>query len=266
MVRQYQPLVPTIIFLVGTIVTVSLALITKSTSSLIWGLIIESILEVLLSHLFISPTPKFKFDLKIAKQIIHQGKWMNLAGIFNYFFHQGDDMVVGKLLGDSSLGYYQMAYKISTLPITEVGDIFGRVSFPIYSKIREDKKRLRHAFFKTLAVITSLTVPFGLLLFFYASPVVNVLLGDQWLVITPLLRVLSIFGIVRAISGSSSSLLLALKQQQAVSIVTLVSLLGMALTVIPLTLSHGLYGTSLSALFGAVLALPFMVYFVRKVL
>ncbi|MBU1084793.1 MAG: lipopolysaccharide biosynthesis protein [Candidatus Beckwithbacteria bacterium] len=254
------------VFLVGTIVTVSLALITRSTSSLIWGLIAGSVLEVVLSHLFISPTPRFNFDFDKIKKVVHRGKWMTLTGTFNYFFHQGDDMVVGKLLGDSSLGYYQVAYKISTLPITEVCDIFGRVSFPIYTKIREDKKRLRQAFFKTLAVIAGLTIPFGLILFLFASPIIKILLGDQWLVITPLLKVLSIFGIVRAISGSSSSLLLALKKQRAVSIVTLVSLIGMALSVIPLTLTYGLIGTSFSALLGSVVALPFMVYFVWKVL
>jgi O-antigen/teichoic acid export membrane protein len=38
-----------------------------------------------------------------------------------------------------SLGYYQMAYRISIIPITEFSDVVGTVTFPVFAKIRGNK-------------------------------------------------------------------------------------------------------------------------------
>lgn len=254
------------LILVETLFTVILTLITRSATSLVYGLIISSCLEVILSFSFVRPCPKPVFEIKKLKDVLNRGKWVTAAGIFNYLFHQGDDIVVGRILNTTALGFYQMAYKISTLPITEVADTVGKVTFPVYAKIAPDRKRIKQAFFKVTATISALVIPFGLLLFFFTSPIVNLVLGANWLSIVPVLKVLTVFGVVRAITGSASALFLALNKQEYVTALTLSSILGLAITIIPLVSRFGILGAGLSALIGSITALPVISYYLVKVL
>jgi len=252
------------LFVISTAVTLIIALLTSSTTSLVWGLIAAAIIETIFSLIFIKPLPKLKLERKQTRLIIHRGKWMTLVGISNYLFHQGDDLIVSKFLGQKILGFYQMAYKISTLPITEVADIFGRVSFPIYTKISADKKRLRKAFIKTLGTISILVLPLSAIIFFFSSQLIFFVLGPNWLDIVPIIKILAIFGAIRAISGSSSSVLLALKKQREVSNITLISLIGMMVAIFPLMNKFGIMGVAGATLVGSITALPLIIYYVRR--
>lgn len=252
------------LFIIGTAITLVTALLTSSTTSLVWGLIVAAIAETIFSLVFIKPLPKLKFEKKKANIIIHKGKWVTLAGIFNYLFHQGDDLIVSKFLGQTTLGLYQMAYKISTLPITEIADVFGRVSFPIYTKISKDRERLKKAFIKTLGMISVLVLPLSMIIFFFATQLVFFILGPKWLDIVPVLKILTIFGAIRAISGSSSSVLFALKKQKEVSNITLVSLIGMMASIFPLMNKFGIVGVGGAALVGSVMALPLIIYYIYR--
>jgi lipopolysaccharide exporter len=242
------------------------AFITRSATSLVWGLLAGVILEIILSFALIKPRPKLAFESTKVKKVIHRGKWLTAAGIFQYFFHEGDDWVVGKLLNTTELGTYQIAYKISSLPIYEVGEIFNKVTFPVYSKIKSEPARLRSAFYRVTLVISALVIPFGLILFFFTKPLVLLILGNNWLGAVPVIKVLAIFGIIRAITGSAHSLYLGVNKQEYATVTTLVSILGLALTIIPLVLRYGIVGAGFSALIGSIIATPVMVYYVLKIL
>ncbi len=244
---------------------VLITLIIRSASGLVWGLIAGGLLEVLLSFIVVKPIPKFVIEKAQVRKILGRGKWVTAAGIFNYLFRQGDDIVVGRLLNVTALGTYQIAYKLSTLPITEVSEVFGKVTFPVYVKISDDIIRLKRAFVRTTLTISALVIPIGLILFFFSKEIVLIVLGGNWLAVVPALKVLSIFGMVRAISGSSSALFLAIKKQEYVMVVTLVSILGLAISIVPLVVKFGIVGAGLSALIGSITALPIIIFYLARV-
>ena len=244
------------IFLFDGIVAIIAALVTRSVYSLVLGLISGVILEIAISFLFIKPVPKLSFESVKIKKIVGRGKWVTLAGIFNYLFHNGDDIVVGRLMDSYYLGVYQLAYKITSLPIYEAGEVFGKVTFPVYAKIAGDKKRLKKAFIKITLAISAFVIPFGLILFLFPKQLVLLLLGDKWLDAVPVIRVLSVFGVIRAIAGSSSALFLAINKQEYVTALTFVSIIGLALTIVPLVDKYGILGAGYSALIGTFLAIP----------
>lgn len=255
----------TILF-VDAAIAIGLALITHHAISIVFGLIAGVIFEIFLSFLFISPRPRFNFEKKYIKKILHRGKWVTFFGIFNYLFYNGDNIAVGKFINSASLGLYQMAYSISILPITEVADVFSRVTFPIYTKISEDRSRLKSAFLKTSIVIFLLTTPIGIILFLFPKEIVRIFLGDGWSGITAVLPILAVFGVVRAVSSSMSSLFLAVGKQEYVTIVTLVSLIGLAFPIVPLVIQFGIVGAGAAALIGSIVGLPFALYYVIKIL
>lgn len=255
-----------IIFIFGSFVSITLAFLTRSVNGLIFGLIAGVILEIVFSFLFISPKPHFSIDKKYFSGILSRGKWITLSGIFNYLFHNFDNIVVGRILGAGSLGLYQMAYNISMLPITDVADVISKVTFPVYTIISEDRLRLRKAFLKTFFFVSIISIPFGTILILFPYEIVKIVLGQKWLGIVDVLRILVIFGVIRAISGLSSSLFLSVGKQKYVTIVTLVSIVSLAITIVPLVITYGIYGAGVSALIGSIVALPFMAYFTIKIL
>ncbi|MEK7061059.1 MAG: lipopolysaccharide biosynthesis protein [Patescibacteria group bacterium] len=254
-----------IIYLLDASVAIVAALVTHSAISLVYGLLAGAVFEVVASHLFIKPNPKLRFVKDKLKLIVNRGKWVTFAGIFNYLFENIDDTVVGRLLNTISLGTYQMAYKISSLPMTEVSDVIQKVTFPVYSKIAEDKERLKKAFIKSLLATSLAVLPIGTVLFFFSREVVLILLGPKWLAVIPVIKALSFFGVVRAITETTYPLFLSLKKQNYVSFITLFSILGLMITIYPLVKNFDIVGAGYSSLTGALLAIPVTVYLLSKV-
>lgn len=244
------------ILLMESLVAIFLALRTRSVASLIFALLVGAGLEVFLSFVFCQPRPHFAWEAQRARKIIAQGKWVTLTGIFLYLVDQGDDAVVGKILGMESLGLYQLAYKISNLPFTEITDVFSRVTFPIYSKVSSDKERVKRAFKKTLLVTSLFVVPGVALIFFFPELIIKIVLGDKWLGATQALRILAIFGLSRAISGSAGPILYAFKRQDLVAKINLSKLILLFSLIFPLTLNFGIAGTGMAVLVSSLLIQP----------
>jgi O-antigen/teichoic acid export membrane protein len=249
-----------------TVVAVTIGYLTRSATAFVYGLGVAAFLEVVLSFAFISPRPKIAFDKKKLKKVISRGKWVTAAGVFEYLFREGDDVVVGRLLDTDALGLYQVAYKIATLPVKEVGQVFNKVTFPIYTRIIKDKKRLRGAFLKTLLTISLLVIPFSLLLLFFAKPIVLFVLGEKWLPAVGVIKILAVFGAVRSISRSVNPLFLSVKKQEYMTITSLAGIVGMAVSIFPLILRFGIQGAGLAALIGALVSLPVMFLYSAKIL
>lgn len=254
----------TSIFLIETVLSIILVILTKSVEGLVWGMIIAVFFEVILSHSMIKPRPTFSFNNQLFREVIGFGKWITASTIFNYFYQHGDDMAVGRLLGPRSLGIYDMAYRISLVPITDIADVIFRVTFPVYVKISDDLKRLRRAFLRSLFFVIILVLPISLALFYFPREIVLIVLGNKWIEVAPILQVLAIFAFVRAISVFSSTVFLSLGKQQITTLINFVGLLGLAITIIPFVMNWGLLGAAYSALVGTSLTIPVIFFNLYK--
>lgn len=255
----------TFLFTIDAGTAVAVAFTTHQAASIVMGLIVGVVAEVILSFLVAKPWPTFRFESAYFAKFFHKGKWITMSGVFLYLFQNVDNIVVGKMLGTGSLGLYQLGYSISTLPISEVADVVSRVTFPVYAKISEEKQRLQKAFIKTTIFISLLTVPFGFILFFFPEQIIQIVFGSKWLGIAPAIRILAIFGVLRAIFGSSSALFLAVGKQEYITVVTLVSIVGLGVSIVPLVSMFGLVGAGMSALIGSIVAIPVSVYYIIKI-
>ena len=252
------------IFFVDALIAVVLGVITKSENSLVYAMIGSTILELVLSFLLFKPTPNFVFEKEKALEVINRGKWITGAGIFNYLFQNLDDILVGRMLGSNSLGVYQLSYKVSTLPVSEVGEVFNKVTFQIYSKLDGDTQRIKKAFLKTLLIIICFVVPFGLIVFYFPEQIIKIILGEKWLVAVPVLQVLAIFGSLKAITNSFFSLFLGIKKQEVVTFVTLFSTIILAALLYPLIKIFGILGAGFATIIATISTIPLFIYFFFK--
>lgn len=246
-------------------IAVVLGILTHSESAMIFGMLFAAVIEVILSFVLFKDKPKFAVEKEKVMKVIHNGKWVTGAGIFQYIFQNIDNVVVGKVLGTTSLGLYQQAYSISTLPVSEVGLIFNKVTFPVYVSISDDVTRLKRAFFKTLGVITALVIPFAIVILFFSTPIILILLGPNWLSIEPVLKVLAVFGVLKSILNFSYSLFLSLKLQKYVMYSELTGIIGMGIAIYPMVLKFGIIGAGYSTIIAFIFSLPVVIYGLAKV-
>lgn len=253
------------IYLIDSLVVVLVAATTKSAMSFVWGLVIGALCEVILSFVFIKPRPRLAFEIPKIKHIVGRGKWVTLIGIFSYIAQEGDNVVVGRILGASPLGIYQMAYKFSTLPLSEITDVANKVVFPVYAKIADSKERLLKAFIKIFSISTALALIFGMLLYILADPIVHLLLGDKWLSVIPIIKVLSFYGVLRAIFGTFSPVFLAVGKQDFVARMTFIRVVTLLLSIFPLIATFGLIGAGYAAILSIIAEIPIVLYFSYRI-
>lgn len=248
-----------------TTVSVSLVLLYASPISLVWGMIVGAIFEVILSYLMAKPFPKFEFKKSLFGEVVGKGKWLTATGVFSYMYQNTDNLVVGKILGSGSLGLYDYVYKISMLPITEIADVITRASFPVLMKISNDITRLRRAYVRSVIFTLILALPMGIVFFLFPKTILEVLLGQQWIGGADVLKILAILGVIRALSISILAPFYALEKQEYVTRITFVSLVGLVITIVPFVQQWGLVGAGYSALFGTVITLPVIGYYLSKI-
>ncbi len=248
------------------LVSIITVYLTGSPIGIAVGLIASALVEVFLSFKVVGIKPKPSFSKTQFNQIIHRGKWITFAGIINYLNLNGPDMVIGRLLGSTALGIHQMAYRFGYLPIAELGEMSNRVTFPIFVSIASDTKRALKAYIKNTFGIFIFTFPVCLFLVFFPQFIVTYLLGPNWQSAIPLLPIMGLTVFISTLTAPASSLLLAVKQQRQVFIFNAIRFLGTITLIIPLVQHYGLLGGAYTLLFGVLLAIPYTLYAVKKVL
>jgi O-antigen/teichoic acid export membrane protein len=253
------------LFFVDASVAVFVGFLTKSEASMIVSMLTAAIIEVVLSFVIFKDRPHLSFDKEKFLKVINRGKWITGAGVFSYAFQNIDNVVVGKFLGTTSLGFYQQAYSISTLPVSEVGQIFNKVTFPVYVRLSGERTRLRNAFIKTAGVILFLVCIFGLVIFVFSKPLILIFLGQRWLTIEPVLKILAIFGILKSLLNFSYSVFLALKMQKVVMLSEFFGILGMGIAIYPMVMKYGIVGAGYSTIIAFACSLPVVVIYLFKI-
>lgn len=254
----------TVIFSIDALVSITLAILYKTPESLVWGLMAGAASELVLSHIFLNPKPHFSFHKDTIRFVIKRGKWLTVSGILDYLIQNGDNIVVGRLLGSSPLGFYQMSYQISTLPVTEISNILSKVTFPVFMKLSHDRKLLFKAYIKTVTTIGVLVGIVASVLLIFTRPFVLLVLGEKWISIVPTLQVLAVFAFFKSLVLSSYAYFLSIEKQEIVSLIPLIAFVSMFIVIIPLVNMYGMVGAALAALFGALFSLIPVVYYLLK--
>ena len=252
------------LFAVDSSVAVVAAFITRDAASFAYGLIVSAFLEVFFSFLFFKPRPRFTFEVEKVRHIIKRGWWVTLTGLFSYFADNGDNLAVGKIMGTGPLGLYQVAYRLSTLPITEITDVVNKVVFPVYSKFSEDRDRLMKAFTKVTLLSSVVALFLALFIFIFARDIILIIVGPNWLGAVPAIKVLSFYAVLRTVFGNFAPLFLSVGRQDYVAKMTFFRVAALVVTIVPLTSLYGLVGASFSAVISIVVEVPIILYFFNK--
>ncbi len=250
--------------LVDLTVAIILAFMLRNAWALVWGGLAANFVRVFMSYIIHPYRPRIKLEREKFQELFGFGKWILGSSIFVFLITQGDDIFVGKMLGVTALGLYQMAYLISNLPATEITHVISQVTFPAYSKLQDDLPKLREAYLKILQLTTFISIPLAGGIFIFAPEFTKIFLGDKWMPMIPAIQVLVLAGLLRSISATTGSLFQAVGKPEIVTKWQPVRLLVLAAAIYPFTVQWGILGTSLAVvLCNFISAIGFSVKVVR---
>lgn len=227
-------------------VSITLAFYLRNVWAMVWGHLAGMVVRVCISYVLHSFRPSLRFDMEKAKELFAFGKWVSASTAIIFLITNGDNAFVGKFLGIAALGFYQMAYRISNLPATEITHVLSQVTLPMYSKLQYDILELRKSFLITLELTSLISFPFGILILLLSYDFIQLFLGDKWLPMVPALNALCIFGLTRAFGATMGPLLYSIGKPQIQTKLSIIQLLFMSVLIYPLTLLWGILGTSIA--------------------
>ena len=252
---------------VDFVVAVSAAFILKSVWALVIGLLAGNFVRFITSYILHAYRPRLSFDFHKAKELFKFGKWILGSSILMFLVNQGGSIFVGKLLGVTMLGFYQMAFKLSNMPTTMIAHVISKVTFPAYSKMQDNIPKLRDAYLKVLQLTAFLSFLIAGLIFALAPDLINVVLGEKWMPMVTALQVLVLSGLVRAIAATTGPVFRATGNPRIDTRWQLIRLFVLAVLIYPLTVKWGISGASIALLFSvftSMLGFCFMVIKVTK--
>lgn len=152
---------------------------------------------------------KIGFSFERAKFFLRFGMFQICENSVNYFNTQLDTILIGKLLGQETLGVFFMAKQLAFRPIQIFNPVINTISMPVFARIQNEEERLKSGYLRIVHTLAIIHFALFTILAGFADEVIAVFLGNQWISASPLLKILVFYTMLRAIGNPVGSLLVA---------------------------------------------------------
>lgn len=187
-------------FVVGTSVTIGLALEGHGPLSLAIGRVAGQALSTVLQFGMTGERLRFGWRRDVAVSGIRFGLPLACAGLLSWTLLNVDTLVVGASAGTVLLGYYVLAFNISSWPSSVLGSAVRAVAFPAFAQRgRASAGPDTEGVVTASSLVLAGALPGGAALALLAVPVVTMVYGDRWLPAAAALVGLAVFGVVRVV-------------------------------------------------------------------
>ncbi len=170
---------------------VSLALMGWGVWALVWQTLVSAVLNVLISFYYVRWFPRAPFSTLSFHRLFAFGSKLLVANLISALYAKIYDLVVGKKFSSGLLGLYSRADKFNQFASSNISGILQRVSFPVLSEIQDDDARLLGAYRQYLQMSALVVFPLIMGLCGIARPLIQLLLGQEWMGCVPLMQILS---------------------------------------------------------------------------
>ena len=163
----------------GFVTAMAVAIVYRSYWALVAGYIVSQVSIVALSYMLKPYRPRVMW--KHARELWSFSIWLTFSEIVNTLNWRFDQLLIGWILGRTSLGYYTVGANLASLPTREAISPLTRTLFPAFSALQHDKARLRSAYGSAQALISAIALPVAFGWALVADPMVRLTMGEKWL-------------------------------------------------------------------------------------
>ncbi|WP_411972649.1 lipopolysaccharide biosynthesis protein [Sphingobacterium sp. Lzh-3] len=186
----------TLLGLPGAIIGVIIGCVMGNYGYGVWSIVymflVTQVVKSLCLWLFSSWKPKLIFSKSRAKYHYNFGYKLLLSGLLNTGFTYIYNILIGRFYPVQTLGYYERARYFNEYPSTLLTGIVTRVTYPLLSKIQDDKERLLEIYRRLNTLLFFCIAPCMMGIAAIAKPLFLLVLGEEWLAAVPIFQVLAL--------------------------------------------------------------------------
>ncbi|MEO8380450.1 MAG: lipopolysaccharide biosynthesis protein [Acidobacteriota bacterium] len=177
--------------------------------SLVWGHLAGLTASTILFWTVTPWRPSWTFPRDLLRPMLAYGRGIIFVNILSAVQLQTDLAVVGRMLGMTALGLYQLAGKIPEATVTVIVRVASRVLLPAFSRVAASGTHPKEAYLSAARYIGVVTLPITTGLAILARPFVLALFGPKWVAAAPMVTALTILAGIRALGAHPGDVLKA---------------------------------------------------------
>lgn len=202
--------------LASGVIGIALAYFGWGVWALVFQQVVGGILYAIIVWVVAGWRPTMEFSKESFKYLWGYGSKILGASIIQQVYDNLYPLVIGKYYNANQLGLYSRAQGFASLPSTNFSGVVGSVTFPVLSKLGDDLPRLTEIYRRMIKTTAFVVFPMMIALAALASPLIHILLNEQWYGCIVLLQILCMALIWQPLSNIHLSVLKVAKRTDIV--------------------------------------------------
>lgn len=201
--REMDFKTPAAATLAGVLVAGAGAVVMALRGAGVWALVVNVLVAVGVSAAVVEVKTRFVPTLRLrwseARSYVTFGGVLTVAEFANYGGGNVDNLVVGRVLGASSLGVYALAFNLVTYPVRRIAATIAGVTMPAFSRIQRERARYERAFLAAIEMSSVVVFPLLAAAAVAGEDIVLGLYGPKWTAAVMPFRLLCAAGLARSV-------------------------------------------------------------------
>lgn len=183
--------------------SISMAFAGLGVWSLVWGGLIGSIAAIFVLLPLAGWSPRLHWDRSRLNRHATYGFKVSTNDLIVYARDQASNFVTSHQLGVAAVGLFNKGDSLMRMPAKFISGSVYQTVLRAMSQEQDDLKRCRYIYYRALTLVATYTFPFYIGLWWAAKPFITFLYGANWVAAAAPLSILSIAGMLLALSMQS---------------------------------------------------------------
>ncbi|WP_197277349.1 lipopolysaccharide biosynthesis protein [Sphingomonas profundi] len=210
--RDYRAV--TIARIVSTLASIAVAGVVLFVLRNVWALVVQvvasQIFLAIAMHYVGNWRPRFRFSRGAFREMIGYSGLVFANDAFAAVSKNFDVIVLGRMLSQTEVGLYSLAFYITDIVRLNLASILNRVMFTQYASVQSDLKMVRSYIVKTMSLNALVMLPVMICLILAGPVLLPKVLGPAWLGSGPTLKWLAFSVMLSSLGGTTSTVFKAL--------------------------------------------------------
>lgn len=191
--------------IITSIVALIITIIMAYSGCGVWSLVVQNFIGSLIPCAFFWITTKWyptkEYSWRSFKELFSFGSYMLLSHVVGTLSQKISGLLIGKWFDPATMGYYSKASTTADYATSSISGVMLQTTYPLYSIVQDDKKKLANIVKRITTTLAYLTVPMLFLLILIAKPIFTFLYTDRWINCVPYFQMLCIAGLAICLQG-----------------------------------------------------------------
>jgi len=183
------------------LVSLVLALQGYGVWSLVLGQVVGNLLLTVQTFWVCGWRPRLRFNFGALQRLLKFGVPVTGHYLLSYVCNRSDSVIIGRFLGDRSLGFYSVAMDLARTPIDKMITIVNKVSFPVFAEIQNNPKELGRYLLKLVSLTSLVCFPILVGMLMISKEIIMLILSEKWMASLDVFRIFCILVIFQTHAG-----------------------------------------------------------------